>query len=80
MARRLAAVYVCSAAAGRLGFCVVCPFPFREPVPAAPAATLILHHMSAASGADPIDDRGDDPVVSFFWRRLDSAHSCSRIA
>src|SRR5713226_1862849 len=52
------------------------PLPFREPVPAAPAAALEVHHVSAALWADQIDDRRDYARVRFSWHRLADAHGC----
>lgn len=53
---------------------VICPFPFREPVPTTPATTLELQHVSATVGADPIDDRGDNPIVLFSRHSFYRAH------
>jgi hypothetical protein len=66
----LGAACNCRAGALRILLCEVRPLPFWEPVPAASAATLELDHISAALGADPINDRRDDPVVGLFWGRF----------
>jgi len=56
MSHRLSPAVLCGF--GLLGVlnCVVCPFPFCQPVSTAPATALVFPHTSAALWADQIDD------------------------
>src|SRR5208283_4843650 len=63
-----------SCSGGRSSRSVDCPFPFREPVPAAPAKAFEVHHVSAALWADKIDDRRNHARVRFSWNCLDAPH------
>jgi hypothetical protein len=56
------------------------PFPFREPVPAAPAAALVVQHISTTLWADKIDDRGNDARVHFARYRLEPHSWLSSVA
>jgi len=50
------------------------PFPFREPVSAAPAKAFEVHHVSATLWANQIDDRRNHARVRFARHRLDVPH------
>ena len=59
--------------------CVICPFPFREPVPAASSFTLEFRHSSATLWADQVNDRRDDVRIQFTRQRVNGAHNHSPI-
>jgi len=55
--------------------CEVRPLPFGEPVSAAFAVALKLHHASAALRTDQIYDRRNDAGATFTGKCLELCHS-----